>query len=53
MDEATSSVDIDTDRRIQELIREEFKEQVRTARHRRLTLSGSSGRSCGGRPGPR
>ena len=25
MDEATSSVDIDTDRRIQELVREEFK----------------------------
>ena len=25
MDEATSSVDIDTDRRYQELVREEFK----------------------------
>jgi energy-coupling factor transporter ATP-binding protein EcfA2 len=39
MDEATSSVDIDTDRRIQELIRDEFKTQtILTIAHRLNTI---------------
>ena len=39
MDEATSSVDIDTDRQIQELIREEFKHQtILTIAHRLNTI---------------
>ena len=39
MDEATSSVDIDTDRRIQELVREEFKSRtILTIAHRLNTI---------------
>ena len=39
MDEATSSVDIDTDRRIQELVRVEFKTRtILTIAHRLNTI---------------